>query len=84
MALFYYSVEHRKFKLPTEALRRRKPQIAKRLRDSEYIERLEIYSQVAWNVYPYRLCLFNNFEFQQKSVLDSKPYNAEKKYLFMG
>ena len=32
------SLEHRKFKLPTEASRKRKPQIAKRLRDSEYVE----------------------------------------------
>ena len=38
MALFYYSLAHRKFKLLAEALRARKPQIAKRLRDSEYSE----------------------------------------------
>ena len=36
--IFYYSLVHRKFKLPAEALRKRKPQIAKRLRESEYVE----------------------------------------------
>ena len=69
MALFYYSVEHRKFKLPTEALRRRKPQIAKRLRDSEYIEDLKYI--VKWH----GMCIHIDYAYSIISNFNRKVYS---------